>query len=79
MESLRMDRVRRGKANCPISLVCASCLLVAGSVAPLAAQTSNGTVRGRVADASGAVIPAASVELTSIERGTVTTSMTNDA
>ncbi|HUO31833.1 MAG TPA: TonB-dependent receptor [Bryobacteraceae bacterium] len=54
-------------------------LLLFVLLGPLAAQTSNGTIRGRVTDSSGAIIPAATVELTSIERGTVSSSVTNEA
>jgi hypothetical protein len=54
-------------------------LLFLGLVTSLVAQTSNGSIRGRVTDASNATIPGATVELTSIERGTVSTSTSNDA
>src|ERR1700722_13875707 len=54
-------------------------LLFLGLVTSLVAQTSNGTIRGRVADASGGIIPAATVDLMSIYRGTTSTATTNDA
>ena len=54
-------------------------LLTIGWVAPLAAQTATGTITGRITDASGSIVGGASVELTSIDRGVVTTTRSNDA
>jgi outer membrane receptor protein involved in Fe transport len=42
-----------------------------------AAQTETATVSGRVSDSSGAVVPGATVELQSVERGIVTATATN--
>ena len=57
----------------------ASALLAFGLVAPLLGQTSTGTIAGRVTDSSGAIVAGASVQLTSTEQGTVSTTTTNDA
>jgi hypothetical protein len=54
-------------------------LIFLGLVTSLVAQTSNGTIRGRVTDATGGIIPAATVDLTSIDRGTTSAATTNDA
>src|ERR1700733_5637034 len=54
-------------------------LLTIGLVMPLAAQTATGTITGRITDASGLIVAGASVELTSTERGIVTTTRSNDA
>ena len=54
-----------------------SLLLLAASVVPLLAQT--GTITGRVTDSGGAIIVGATVDLTSVERGNVTTVPTNGA
>ncbi|MDD5542504.1 MAG: carboxypeptidase regulatory-like domain-containing protein [Acidobacteriia bacterium] len=45
---------------------------------PILAQTSRGTVSGTVYDASGAVIPAANVELKNIQTGVLRTSTSNN-
>jgi len=65
--------------NMHLRLRILSVLLVVGLVSPLMGQTATGTIAGRVTDASGAIIVGASVELTSSERGTVSTTTTNDA
>ena len=54
-------------------------LLLAASTVSLLAQTATGTISGRVTDSGGAIIVGATVDLTSIERGTVATLPTNDA
>lgn len=51
----------------------------AGVQIPGWAQTATGTISGRVTDSGGAVIVGATVDLTSIDRGTVSTVPTNDA
>ena len=58
-------------------LVCL--LLTIGLVMPSAAQTATGTITGRITDASGSIVTGATVELTSTERGIVTTTRSNDA
>ncbi len=45
----------------------------------LCAQTTNASLGGTVADASGAVIPGASVSATGIDTGVVTKAITNDS
>jgi sirohydrochlorin ferrochelatase len=56
------------------------CLFVLpGAASCLMGQTSNGSIRGRVTDPTGATVPGAAVELTSIERGTAAKAITNDA
>jgi len=44
-----------------------------------AAQTETATVSGRVSDSSGAVVPAAGVQLQSVDRGEVIATVTNGA
>ncbi|MBT9331996.1 TonB-dependent receptor [Paracidobacterium acidisoli] len=47
---------------------------------PLAsAQTDSGTVAGRITDASGAVVPNAEVDLTSVDRGVVSHTKSNSS
>src|SRR5579864_9257853 len=53
-------------------------LILAAAAIPLLGQTASATVSGRVTDSAGAVMVGATVELTSIERGTVSTAPTND-
>src|SRR5215468_7566024 len=47
----------------------ALCFLVACACQPLAGQTVNGSFRGKVTDASGGVIPGASVTVTDATKG----------
>lgn len=54
-------------------------LLFGLSTASALCQTAAATISGRVTDSAGAVIVGANVELTSVERGTVTTAPTNAA
>jgi hypothetical protein len=65
--------------NMQLTWCFASALLALGLARPLLAQTATGAVTGRVTDASGAIITGSRVELTSNERGTVSTTTTNDA
>ncbi len=53
--------------------------LLCTSVAAALAQTASATVSGRVTDSGGAVIVGSTIELTSVERGTVSTTITNNA
>src|SRR5947207_6715162 len=46
---------------------------------PLFSQSSNGTISGTVADASGAVIPGVTVTATNNATGVVTTVLSNDS
>src|SRR5437762_4201839 len=46
---------------------------------PLFSQSSNGTISGTVADASGAVVPGVTVTATNNATGVVTTVLSNDA
>ena len=66
-----------GGRRCLLCLLCM--VLLSGIVPKMPAQTSNARISGRVTDSTGAVISGTTVELTSIERGTVSTSKTNDA
>src|SRR6266566_8052384 len=47
--------------------------------APLFSQSSNGTISGTVADASGAIVPGVMVTATNNATGIVTTVLSNDA
>src|SRR5215471_15404155 len=53
--------------------------LLAASVISAPGQTATGTISGRVTDSVGGVLVGADVELTSIERGTVSSVPTNEA
>src|ERR1700722_1491508 len=53
-------------------------LLLAASCSSLLGQSASATISGRVTDSGGAVIAGATVELTSVERGTVSTLPTNN-
>src|SRR5215813_13456085 len=46
---------------------------------PLLSQSSNGTISGTVADASGAVVPGVTVTATNNATGVVTTVLSNDS
>src|SRR5690242_13827905 len=54
-------------------------LLLAVIGLPLTAQTDRGTILGRVSDPSGAVVPGATITVTSLETGLKTTTTSNDA
>jgi hypothetical protein len=54
-------------------------LLVAAWVPAAHGQTATGTISGRVTDSGSAVLVGATIDLTSIERGTASTLTTNDA
>ena len=74
-------------SRCPVFPVTLRALVVAGVVilallsqVPLArAQAVYGSLSGTVADASGAVLPGATVTITSLERKTVDTVVTNES
>ena len=61
-------------------LVAAATLLVAAwlSAAPVLAQETTGTITGRVADQSGAVVPGATVTLKHLDTGRVTEAVSNE-
>ena len=67
------DRVRRGLAR--IALAVAICLL---TCVPLAAQTTSASLSGSVKDAQGAVVPGATVTLTSATQGTALTAVSDE-
>src|SRR5580658_2206347 len=54
-------------------------LLASLSLIPMALAQTEGGISGAVQDASGSVIPSATVKLTSHEQGTVRTAQTNQA
>ncbi len=54
-------------------------LLIGGVASNAAAQAVYGSVSGTVTDSSGAVVPGATVTITSVERQTSTTVTTNDS
>src|SRR5712664_3472171 len=53
--------------------------IVLGFACRVVGQTETATVSGLVADRTGAAVPGAEVRLQSVERGTITTTTTNDA
>src|SRR5258707_380078 len=53
--------------------------IVLGFACAAEGQTETATVSGLVTDRTGATVPGAEVHLQSVERGTVTTTTTNDA
>ena len=54
-------------------------LLLAALTTSMLGQTATGTISGRVTDSGGAVIVGATVDITSVERGTVSSLPTNDS
>ena len=57
-----------------LAAACALCLMF---VAAAAAQDARGTIQGRVSDASGGVVPGATVEVLNVATGVVVTSTSN--
>jgi outer membrane receptor protein involved in Fe transport len=70
---------RRGRWLRPILLALLPVFLLAMSAAPSAAQAVYGSVSGTVSDESGGVLPGVSVTLTSLERKTTDTVVTNES
>src|SRR5258706_15055656 len=62
-----------------LRVVSPSLIIVLLCACRIAGQTETATVSGLVTDRTGATVPGAEVRLQSVERGTVTTTMTNDA
>lgn len=60
-------------------LILLACLMIALASLPLTAQEARGTIVGRVTDATGAVIPGATVDVISKAMGTKVTITTNEA
>ena len=54
-----------------------ACLLLATALAPAAAQQTDGRVVGRVADATGAILPGVTVAVTSVQTGAVRETVTD--
>src|SRR5215471_2285832 len=69
-----MRRLRRGGAG-----VIVACLAYAALAGTAYAQDSRGTITGTVRDASPGVVPGATVTVTSAERGTTVTAITNES
>src|SRR6266849_3480678 len=62
-----------------LRVVSPSLLIVLGFAGAVVGQTETATVSGLVTDRSAAAVSAAEVRLQSVERGTVTTTTTNDS
>src|SRR6266851_3330537 len=62
-----------------LRVVCPSLFIVLGLACAVVAQTETATVSGLVTDRTAAAVSGAEVRLQSVERGTVTTTTTNDA
>jgi Carboxypeptidase regulatory-like domain/TonB-dependent Receptor Plug Domain len=75
-DNLTEDFTMQAKLLC---VLVAIMLSVAVSLAPVQAQTSNGTISGAVTDKSGGAVNGASVTVTSIDRGGETHGATTDA
>ncbi len=60
-------------------LVLGAALLAATSAMPTFAQTSRGAISGTVTDASGAVVPGATIQLVQVATGAVRSTTTNEA
>src|SRR5882724_2806563 len=56
-----------------------SLFIVLGFACGVVGQTETATVSGLVTDRTGAAVPGAEVHLQSVERGTITSTTTNDA
>ncbi len=61
-----------------LSRCAAAALLLALGLATALAQESRGTILGRIADASGAVVPGVTVQITNAATNVTTTATTND-
>jgi carboxypeptidase family protein/TonB-dependent receptor-like protein len=62
-----------------LRVVSPSLFIVLGFACGVVGQTETATVSGLVTDRTGAAVPGAEVRLQSVERGTITTTTTNDA
>src|SRR6266446_707886 len=62
-----------------LRVACAFLLTTLWFVGVASAQTETATVSGLITDETGAVVPGAEVKLQSVDRGTTTTTTTNDA
>src|SRR6267378_2770046 len=62
-----------------LRVVSPSLFIVLGFACGVVGQTETATVSGLVTDRTGATVPGTEVRLQSVERGTVTTTATNDA
>lgn len=76
------DSVRAGQATSPcFARVCVAVLLAVvalGAPRPAAAQEARGTITGVVVDATKAVVPGATVQVTNVAMGTNSTVITNE-
>ena len=59
------------------AVLAATLLLLLGMSGMVAAQSTVGTIEGRVTDETGGVLPGASVTVTSVQTGAVSTLVTN--
>jgi len=62
-----------------ISMSCAAALICAAAASPLSAQSTQGTILGTVVDATGAVVPNATVTVTDTDAGISRTAKTDKA
>ncbi len=71
--------IRGDRRSCIRPYVLVAACLIAGTVAPAAAQTNTGEIAGVIQDGSGAVLPGAAVIATHPASGTVVERVTDEA
>src|SRR5690242_17845519 len=78
MESPMTRLITFPPRNVFVAALTVALLLTGGFASESWAQVAGGTVSGRVTDASGSVLPGASVSITNVATGVVTSSSTNN-
>jgi Carboxypeptidase regulatory-like domain/TonB dependent receptor len=77
MQRLSQSCLHALRQRSPIVAVFVICLLAASSA--IAAQEGRGTITGTIRDEAGAIVPGATVTVTSVAMGTTVTTNTNEA